>query len=151
EKGLAAAKAEQARDEKTLKFTSEDVEKAVHEATSDLEAARARFDLAEKDHKRYARLYQREAATRRQSEEATRTYQTTQAEVKAAQAGLGRALAGRNKEEAARQTVEAAGQQTKKAEQALALAKTRRLEIAQAERQVEVKERQVEEAGRALD
>src|SRR5262249_20304052 len=34
QKALAAAKAEQARDEKTLKFTSEDVEKAIHEAKS---------------------------------------------------------------------------------------------------------------------
>src|SRR5262249_35078384 len=82
--------------------------------------------------------------------EATRTYQTTQAEVKAAEARLGRALAGRNKEEAAKQTVEAAGQQTRKAEQALELAKTRRLEITQAVRQVEVKKQQGGEAGRAL-
>src|SRR5262249_36964245 len=94
DRALAAAKAEQARDEKTLKFTAEDVEKAVHEAKSELEAARARLDLAEKDHHRYARLADRGAATTRQSQEATRTYQTTQADVKAAEARVGRALAG---------------------------------------------------------
>jgi membrane fusion protein (multidrug efflux system) len=151
QKALAAAKAEQARDEKTLKFTSEDVEKAIHEARSELEAARARLDLAEKDHVRYARLMEKGAATERQSQEATRTYQTSRADVKAAEARLGRATAARNKEEAAKQTVEAAGQQAMKAERALALAQTRRLEITQAERQVDVKKQQVEEARRALD
>ena len=39
QQALAAAKAEQSRDEKTLQFTTEDVEKGIHEARSDLEAA----------------------------------------------------------------------------------------------------------------
>jgi membrane fusion protein, multidrug efflux system len=151
QKALAVAKAEQARDEKTLHFTTEDVEKGIHEAQSDLEAARARLDLAEKDHHRYAMLFAKEAATQRQSQEATRTYNTTQAEVKAAEARLGRALAARSKVEAVRQAAEAAGHQTKKAEQALALAQTRCLDITQAERQVAVKKQQVAEARRALD
>src|SRR5262249_60747171 len=93
QKALAAAKAEQARDEQTLHFTTEDVEKGIHEARSDLEAARARLDLAEKDHHRYAGLFAREAATQRQSQEATRTYRTAHAEVKASEARLGRAPA----------------------------------------------------------
>jgi membrane fusion protein (multidrug efflux system) len=151
QKALAAASAEQARDEKTLRFTTEDVEKAIHEAESELDAARARFDLAEKDYHRYAALYAKEAATERQSQEATRTYQTTQAEVKAAQARLGRALAAKNKVEAVRQAVDAAAHQAQKADKALALAQTRRLEITQAERQVEVRKQQVAEARRALD
>jgi membrane fusion protein (multidrug efflux system) len=150
-RALDAAKAEQAREERTLQFTTEDVEKGVHEARSDLEAARARLDLAERDHHRYAALFAKEAATQRQSQEATRTYQTTQAEVKAAEARLGRALAGEKKVEAVRQSAVAAGHQAEKAEQALALARTRRLEITQAERQVEVKRQQVGEARRALD
>src|SRR5580704_5013375 len=49
QRALAAAKAEQSQEEKTLQFTIEDVEKGIHEARSDLEAARARLDLAEKD------------------------------------------------------------------------------------------------------
>jgi membrane fusion protein (multidrug efflux system) len=147
---LSAARAEQSRDEKTLQFTTEDVEKGIHEARSDLDAARARLVLAEKDHHRYAALFAKEAATQRQSEEATRTYRTTQAEVKAAQARLGRALAARNKVEAVRQAAAAAGHQTQKSEQSLGLAQTRRLDIKQAERQVEVKKQQVEEARRSL-
>jgi membrane fusion protein (multidrug efflux system) len=150
-KALAAARAEQARDEKTLEFTTEDVEKGIHEARSDLEAARARLVLAEKDHHRYSTLFAKEAATQRQSQEATRTYRTTQAEVKAAEARLGRALAGRKKVEAVRQAAEAAGHQARRSEQALALAETRRLEVTQAERQVEVKKQQAGEARRALD
>src|SRR5262249_25447817 len=89
-RALAAAEAERARDEKTLHFTTEDVEKGIHEARSDLEAARARLDLAEKDNKRYAALFAREAGTLRQSQEATRTYRTAQADVKASEARLGR-------------------------------------------------------------
>jgi membrane fusion protein (multidrug efflux system) len=151
QKALDAAKAEQARDEKTVRFTTEDVEKGIHEARSDLEAARARLVLAEKDHHRYATLFAKEAATQRDSQVATRTYQTTQAEVKAAEARLGRALAAQNKVEAVRQAAVAAGHQTQKSEQAAALAQTRRLEIEQAQRQVEVKRQQVGEARRALD
>ena len=151
QRALAAAKAEQVREEKTLQFTAEDTEKGIYEAQSDLEAARARLDLAEKDHTRYATLFAKEAATQRQSQEATRTYQTSQAEVKAAEARLGRALAGEKKVEAVRQAAAAAAHQAQKAEQALEVALTRRLEITEAERQVEVKQQQVGEARRALD
>jgi membrane fusion protein (multidrug efflux system) len=151
QKARDAARAEQARDERTLQFTTEDVERGIHEARSDRDAARARLVLAETDHKRYATLFAREAATQRQSQVATRTYRTTQAEVKAAEARLGRALAARKKVDAVRQAAVAAGHQAQKSEQVLALAQTRRLEVKQAERQVEVKRQQVGEARRALD
>jgi membrane fusion protein (multidrug efflux system) len=151
QRALSAAKAEQARDERTLEFTTEDVEKGIHEARSDLEAARARLVLAEADHKRYAMLLAREAGTVRQSEEATRTFHTTQAEVTAAEARLERALAARKRVESVRQAAVAAGQQAQKAEEALGLARTRTLEVTQAERQVEVKRQQVGEARRGLD
>jgi membrane fusion protein (multidrug efflux system) len=151
QKALGAAKAEQARDERTLQFTAEDVEEGIHEARSDLEAARARLVLAEKDHKRYATLFARDAATQRESQVATRTFRTTEAEVKAAKARLGRARAAEKKVDAVRQAAVAAGHQTQKSEQALGLAQTRRLDIKQAERQVEVKTQQVGEARRALE
>jgi len=151
QRALAAAKAEQSRDEKTLQFTSEDTDKGIHEARSDLEAARARLDLAEKDHTRYSKLFAAEAATQRESQVATRTYQTSQADVKASEARLGRALAGEKKVEAVRQAEVASAQQAQKAEQAVAVALTQRLEITEAERQVAVKKQQVGEARRALD
>ncbi len=151
QRALAAAKAEQARDEKTLQFTTDDTEKGIHEARSGLEAARARLVLAEEDYKRYTTLFAKEAATQRQSQEATRTYQTSQAEVKASEARLGRALAGERKVEAVRQAAVAAAHQAQRAEQTVEVALTRRLEITEAERQVEVKRQQVGEARSALD
>jgi membrane fusion protein (multidrug efflux system) len=151
QRALAAVKAEQARDEKMLQFTTEDTEKGIHEARSDLEAARARLVLAEEDYRRYAALFAQEAATQRQSQEAIRTYQATQAEVKASEARLGRALAGEKKVEAVREGAAASAHQAQRAEQALEVALTRRLEITKAERQVEVSSQQVGEARRALD
>jgi membrane fusion protein, multidrug efflux system len=151
QRALAAAQAEQSGDEKTLQFTTEDVEKGIHEARSDLEAARARFDLADKDHTRYTALFASEAATQRQSQEATRTYQTSQADVKASEARLGRALAGAKRVEAVRQAAVAAAHQAQKAEQSVQLALTRRLEITESERQVEVARQQVSQERRALD
>jgi membrane fusion protein, multidrug efflux system len=148
---LAAAQAAQARDEKTLLFTTDDTEKGIHEARSDLEAARARLVLAEADYKRYAALFASEAATQRQSQEATRTFQTSQAEVKASEARLGRALAGEKKVEAVRQAAAATAQEAKRAGRAVEVALTRRLEITEAERQVEVNSQQVRQARRALD
>jgi membrane fusion protein (multidrug efflux system) len=150
-RALAATGAEQARDERTLAFTEEDVEKGIHEAQSELDAARARQVLAEEDHKRYTALYAERSVPQRQSQEAIRTYQTAQADVKSSEARLGRALAASKKVEAVRQTTVASGHQTQRAEQALGVAETRRLEITQAERQVEVKKGQVGEARRALD
>jgi membrane fusion protein, multidrug efflux system len=151
QRALAAAQAEQSRDEKTLQFTTEDTEKGIHEARSDLEAARARLDLAEKDYTRYSRLFAAEAATQRESQVATRTFQTSQADVKASEARLGRALAGEKKVAAARQTAVASVQQAHRAEQAVEVALTQRLEITEAERQVEVNRQQVGQARRALD
>jgi membrane fusion protein (multidrug efflux system) len=151
ERALAAAKAEQVRDEKTLQFTADDTEKGVHEARSDLEAARARLVLAEEDYKRYGSLFAQEAATQRESQVATRTYQTSQADTKASEARLGRALAGEKKVEAVRQAAAASVQQAQKSERAVQVALTRRLEITEAQRQVEVSGQQVRQAGRALD
>jgi membrane fusion protein, multidrug efflux system len=151
QKALDAARAEQARDEKTLHFTTEDVDKAIHEARSEVAAAQARLGLAEKDHKRYAALFAKEAATQRQSQEATRTFEVTKAEVKAAEAKLGRALAGRKKVDSVQQAALSAEHQAQKSEQALALAQTRRLQIKESERLVEVKRQQVVETRRSLD
>jgi membrane fusion protein (multidrug efflux system) len=148
---LAAAKAEQARDEKTLQFTTDDTEKGINEARSELEASRARLDLAEKDHTRYDALFASEAATQRESQVATQTFQTSQAEVRASQARLGRALAGEKKVESVRQAAVASAHQAQKADKAVEVALTRRLEITEAERQVDVSKQQVGEAHRALD
>jgi membrane fusion protein (multidrug efflux system) len=150
-KAVAAAKAEQARDDEQLKFITQDVEKAIVQARSELDAARATFVLADENYRRYTELYRQAAATQLQSQEATRAYTASQAEVKVAEAKVDRAVAGQRQVAAARKTLEAAEQQTLKAEHALALAQTKALQIPEAERLVEVKNRQVEEAGRALE
>jgi membrane fusion protein, multidrug efflux system len=149
-KSLAAARAEEARDDETLKFTTDDVAKAIQQARSAVDAAQAHFVLADEDFKRFTTLYKQEAATQRQSQEATKTYTASQAEVKVAEAKLDRALAGEKQVAAARKTVEAATQQSQKAEQTLALTQTKTLQITEAERRVEVKKQQVEETRRAL-
>ena len=150
-KALDAARADQARDEETLQFTTEDVKKGIHEAEALLDSARATLVLAEKDHKRYTTLYEREAATLQKSQEAERTYKAALADVQAAQAKVGRALAAKNKVSAGRQAVQSASHLAQKAEQALALAQTRELQIKETERQVEVKRQQVREVKRSLD
>ena len=71
--------------------------------------------------------------------------------MKASEARLGRALAGTKKVEAVRQAAVAAAHQAQKAERAVEVALTRRLEITEAERQVEVNNQQVGEARRTLD
>jgi membrane fusion protein, multidrug efflux system len=149
-KSLAAARAEEARDEETLKFTTDDVAKAIQQARSAVDASQATFILATEDYKRFTTLYKQEAATQRQSQEATKTYNASQAEVKVAEAKLDRALASQKQVAAARKTVDAAAQQSLKAEQTLALTQTKKLQITEAERKVDVKRQQVEETRRAL-
>jgi membrane fusion protein, multidrug efflux system len=127
------------------------VEKGIHEARSDVDAVRARLALAEIDLHRYATLFEKQAATQRESQVATQTYSTTQAEMKASEAKLGRALAAQQKVDSVQQAAVAAAHQTQKSVKGLALAETRRLDIKQLERQVEVKRQQVSEAKRALD
>jgi membrane fusion protein (multidrug efflux system) len=107
--------------------------------------------LAEKDHERYATLLAKEAGTQRESQEATRTFNVTQEEVKAAEARLGRALAARKRVDAVEQAALATSHESQKAEQTLQLAQTRRLQITETERQVEVERQHVREAQRSLD
>jgi membrane fusion protein (multidrug efflux system) len=150
-KALAAAQAEQAGDEESLKFTTEDVEKAVKEARAGLEAAQAALVLAEEEYKRFTTLFKEDAVSQRRSQEATKAYNASRAEVKLGEARLARALAAETKVAVARQELQAATHQAQKAARAVELAETGNLRIAESERQVEVKRKQVEETRRALD
>jgi membrane fusion protein (multidrug efflux system) len=149
-KALAAARAEEARDEENLKFIADDVDKGIQQARSVVDVAQATFVLAAEDYKRFTTLYKQEAATQRQAQEAIKTYNASQAEVKVTEAKLNRALAGLKQVAAARKTLEAATHQTQKADQTLALTRTRELQITEAGRQVDVKKQQVAELRRAL-
>jgi membrane fusion protein, multidrug efflux system len=150
QKSLAAAKAELARDEENLKYITEDVDKRIQEGKSALDSAQAAFVLAGEDYKRFTALFKDEAATQRQAQEATRTYNINQAEVKIAEAKLERARAARMQVAAAQKTVEAAIHQSQKAEQNLELVQTKELVIKESVSRVEVKKQQALETQRAL-
>jgi membrane fusion protein (multidrug efflux system) len=149
-KALAAARAEQARDEETLRFTTDDVAKAIKEAGAALDAAQAAYILAEEDYKRASTLFKEDVVSQKRSQEATKAYNATRAEVKLAEARLARAEAAATKVAVAKHAVQVASHLTDKARQALQLAETKNLEIQQAERLVAVKKTQVEEMRRAL-
>jgi len=149
-KAVAAAQAEEARDDAALKFTTEDVDKGIKEARAALQASEADFVLADEDYKRFSKLGREDAVSQRRSQEATKTYNASKAEVTLSEAKLARALAAEKKVDVARQTALAAAHQAQKAERALALAETRTLQIKQVERAVEVKKKQVDETQRAL-
>jgi membrane fusion protein (multidrug efflux system) len=150
-KALAAAQAEQARDDEALKFTTEDVDKEIKESRAALQAAEAGYVLADEDYRRFSKLGREDAVSQRRSQEATRTYNASKADVALSEARLARSVAAEKKVDVARQTALAASHQAQKAEKALALAETRTLQIKQSERAVEVKRKQVEETERALD
>jgi membrane fusion protein, multidrug efflux system len=150
-KALAAAKAEEARDEENLKYITDDVDKSIQQARATVSAAEAAYVLAAEDFKRFTILFKQDAATQRQAQEATKSHNATQAEVRVAEAKLYRALAGQQQVEAAKKTLEAATHQTQKAEQTLALTRTKELQITEAVRRVDVKKQQVSEIQRALE
>jgi membrane fusion protein (multidrug efflux system) len=149
-KALAAARAEQARDEETLMFTMDDVDKGIKEARAGVEAAQAAYVLADEEYKRFSKLFKENAVAQRRSQEATKTYNAAKADAKLADAKLARALAAEKRVDVAKQAVQVANHLTDKAVQALGLAETKSLQIKEAERLVEVRKAQVEEVRRAL-
>jgi membrane fusion protein, multidrug efflux system len=149
-RALAAAKAEQGRDDDALKYTTEDVDKAIKEARAFLEASQAAYVLAEQEYKRFTTLYDKDAVSQRRAQEATKAYQATKADVKLAEAKLARAVVAEKKVDVARQTALAAAHQTDKSISAHQLAETRKIQIKEAESIVKVRGSQVEETRRAL-
>ncbi|MBI3409419.1 MAG: HlyD family secretion protein [Planctomycetes bacterium] len=150
-KALAAALAEQARDDEFLKFTAEDVAKALKEAQATLDSTQATFVLAEEEHKRFTTLYKESAVPERRAQEAIKAFNANRAEVKLAEARVARAQAAEMRVDVARQSALAAAHQGQKAARALELAETKNLRITEMERLVEVKKKQVDETQRSLD
>jgi membrane fusion protein (multidrug efflux system) len=149
-RAAAAARAEQARDDQQLKFVTQDVEKEIDEARAGLKVSQAGFVLADEDFKRFSKLGREDVVSQRRSEEATKAFNASKADVQLSEAKLARSLAAATKVDVAREAVAAAQQQTQKAERALALAETRTLQIVTSKQLVEVKKTQVEETKRAL-
>jgi len=148
---LAAAQAEEGRDNESLKFTTADVEKAIDEAAASLEASRAALTLAEEEYRRFSTLFRESAVPERRAQEATKAVTAARADVRLAEAKLARARAAATKVAVARQTLLTATRQAEKAARAVELATTRQFTIKEAERQVAVRASQIDETRRQLD
>jgi membrane fusion protein (multidrug efflux system) len=148
---FAAAVADRAKAEESLKLTDDDVERGIDEARAGLKAAKADMVLAEQEYSRFTNLYRQEAVAQRRSQEVTRSRDAAQAHVDAAEAKLAKALASRTQIEVARRSLEAARTAEQKAEKGVDLSETGNDQIRVVELLVEVKRKAVEEARRALE
>jgi membrane fusion protein (multidrug efflux system) len=148
---LAAALADRAKAEESLKLTDDDVERGIDEARAGLKAAKADMVLAQQEFSRFTNLYRQEAVAQRRSQEVTRSRDAAQAQVDLYEAKLAKALASRTQVEVARRSLEAARTAAQKAEKGVDLAGTGNDQIRVVELLVEVKRKTVEEARRALE
>ena len=148
---FAAASADRAKAEESLKYTIDDVEKGIDEARAGVKAANASLTLAELEYTRFTRLEQTGASTLRQQQQVTQARDSASAQVELAAAKLAKALASRTQIDVARRTLEAAQKAEQKAAKGVDLAEIGYDEIRELELLVKVKERTVDQAQAALD
>jgi membrane fusion protein (multidrug efflux system) len=147
---LAMAQEEQARAEDALKLTTQEVEKTIDEAQAGLTDAQAGYTMARQDFTRYTNLYRQEAVSQRRAQEATRTHDSAQAEVKLGEARLAKSQAARLRIEVSKRELNVARTAVQKARTAVALAETGHHQIHEADLLAQVKKESAEEARRAL-
>jgi membrane fusion protein (multidrug efflux system) len=150
-RSLAAAIADRAKAEESLKLTDDDVERGIDEARAGLKAAKADMVLAQQEYSRFTNLYRQEAVAERRSQEVTRSRDAAAAQVDLYEAKLAKALASRTQVEVARRSLETARVGAQKAEKGVDLAETGNDQIRVVELLFEVKQKTVEEARRALE
>jgi membrane fusion protein (multidrug efflux system) len=148
---LAAAQADHAKAEESVKLTRDEVEKAIDEARAGLAAANAELVLAEHEYTRWNNLYRQEATTLRRSQEVTRSRDAAQAQVNLAEARVAKALASRTQVDVAERTRDAAQRSVEKAAKGVDLARTGDDQIRVVELLLQVKKHGVVEAQRALE
>jgi membrane fusion protein, multidrug efflux system len=148
---FAAAVADRAKAEETLRYTSDEVEKGIDEARAGVKAAQASLTLAELEYKRFTRLEQQGASPLRQQQQVTQSRDSASAQVDLAEARLAKALASRTQIGVARRSVEAAQKAEQKAAKGIDLAEVGNDQIHEIELLVKVKEQSVQLARRALD
>jgi membrane fusion protein (multidrug efflux system) len=148
---FAAAQADRAKAEESLKLTRDDVEKGIDEARAGLKAARASLTLAELEYTRYTRLEQTGASTTQRQQHVTQSRDSAQAQVEASEAKLAKARASLTQIDVARRTLEAAQKAEQKAAKGIDLAETGYDQIHELELLVKVKEQTVEQARRGLE
>jgi membrane fusion protein (multidrug efflux system) len=150
-RSFAAAQADRAKAEESLKLTRDDVEKGIDEARAGVKAARASLTLAELEYTRFTRLEQTGASTLQRQQHVTQSRDAAQAQVEASEAKLAKARAAMTQIDVARRTLEAAEKAEQKAAKGIDLAETGNDQIHELELLVRVKEQTAEQARRALE
>ena len=148
---FAAAGADRAKAEESLKLTRDDVEKGIDEAHAGVKAARASLTLAELEYTRFTRLEKQGASTTQRQQQVTMSRDSASAQVDLAAARLAKAMASRTQIDVARKALEAAQKAEQKAAKGIDLAETGNDQILVLELLVKVKEQTVEQARRGLE
>jgi membrane fusion protein (multidrug efflux system) len=148
---LAAAVADRAKAEESLKLTDDEVERGIDEARAGLKASKADMVLAQQEFSRFTNLYRQEAVAERRSQEVTRSRDAAAAHVDLSEAKLAKALASRTQIEVAKRSLEAARTAVQKADKGVDLSETGNDQIKVVELLVEVKNKTVDEARRGLE
>jgi membrane fusion protein, multidrug efflux system len=148
---FAAAMADRAKAEESLKYTRDEVEKGIDEAKAGVKAAQASLTLAELEYTRFTRLEQQGASPLRQRQQVTQSRDSASAQVDLAVARLAKAQAARTQIDVARRTLEAAQKSELKAAKGIDLAEIGNEQIHEVELLVKVKEQSVQQARRALE
>jgi len=152
EEALALAKAQRAVAEAVGKQADVESEGSIAEARAGLESARVARDFAKKDLDRFAVLSPDEAATLRRSQEATKTFALSVAQLKQAEARVAAAEASRGRVEVAKQQAAEAVVSESRASTELELAKAAEKDrLTEAKRASASRRLAVEEAKRAVE
>ena len=147
----AAAKADRAKAEESLRWTIDEVEKGIDEARAGVKSAEASLTLAELEYTRFTNLEQRGASPLRQKQQVTQSRDSASAQVDLAKARMAKALASRTQIDVGRRALEAAEKSEQKAAKGIDLAETGYDQIREIELLVKVKEQSVEQARRVLE
>jgi membrane fusion protein (multidrug efflux system) len=143
---LVLAQTEQAKMERVLKLTNDEVAGTILESEALVGVAQANRTLAQLEYDRFNTLYQENAVTQRRAQEVTRTNESTKAELRLAEAKLAKSNSGRAQIDVARKDYEAAVVGTEKAKVSLALAETQVETVREAEQMLELRKQAVSEA-----
>jgi membrane fusion protein (multidrug efflux system) len=148
---FAAATADRARAQDSLRLTIDDVDKGIDEARAGVAAAKASLTLAELEYTRFTRLQQTGASTPQKQEHVTQARDTARAQLDQANAKLAKTLASRTQVDVGRRALEGAEKAEQKAEKGIDLSEIGYDEIRELELLVKVKEHSVDQARRALE
>jgi len=148
-RSLEMARISEARMEKTLKLTTEEVAGTISESEALVGVATANQVLARLEHERFTTLFKENAATLRRTQETARTNDATSAELRLAEAKRAKAAGARSQVEVAARDLDLARVASAKAQIGVEIAENRSRTILEAEQALRVSADAVAEA-RAL-